>query len=558
MDNKEPQQIRIREGNIDGFIVPELRRVLTAGFFEDLDRQMTVYGGSVVKDSRVRWAATLPIEGGRTLFVKQFRTVGRWQRFRYLIRPSRAMKECLISRFLSQKGILTPKALGILEKRKHGVLKECFFVAEAIEEATDLIDFCKNRFRGPEQIKGKNQILRLLARTTRKLHDSGLFHRDLHGGNFLVTDEGSLSLHLVDLHQARRQITVSKAKRLWNIAQIFNSLDFMLDHEAQKLFLLTYGRGQAPFGRDLDNCLKRVEGMIQKMVKRRQKSRAKRCLKESTLFTIDRRAGLKIFRRREMGENDLIAILEAHREMVHSQREKLLKYSPKTIVSIVSNFGANGLRVCVKEYRYETILDRLRNVFRQPKGKISWVAGNVLFSRGICPMKPLAYAERRRLKLLQEAYYVTESLADDMEMDRYLIRMFEKQAGQDLRKFIRHFAGWIGFLHRTGIYHRDLKTCNILIREKPGGWNFSLIDLEDVIQGAKIGIEKILRNLVQINCSVPRFFTYGDRIRFLKGYLGANPVAMDERAFIKRVLKESRSRGVVYVSPQGVVMEKFE
>ena len=332
----------------------------------------------------------------------------------------------------------------------------------------------------------------------------------------------------------------------------------MLNHEAQKLFLLTYGRGQAPFGRDLDNCLKRVEGMIQKMVKRRQKSRAKRCLKESTLFTIDRRAGLKIFRRREMGENDLIAILEAHREMVHSQREKLLKYSPKTIVSIVNNFGANGLRVCVKEYRYETILDRLRNVFRQPRGKVSWVAGNVLFSRGICPMKPLAYAERRRLRLLQEAYYVTESLADDLEMDRYLIRMFEKHAGQDLRKFIRHFAGWIGFLHRTGIYHRDLKTCNILIREKPGGWSFSLIDLEDVIQGAKIGIEKILRNLVQINCSVPRFFTYGDRIRFLKGYLGANPVAMDERAFIKRVLKESRSRGVVYVSPRGVVMEKFE
>ena len=173
-------------------------------------------------------------------------------------------------------------------------------------------------------------------------------------------------------------------------------------------------------------------------------------------------------------------------------------------------------------------------------------------------MKPLAYAERRKLRLLQEAYYVTESLADDMEMDRYLIRMFEKHAGQGLRKFIRHFAEWIGSLHRIGIYHRDLKTCNILIREKPGGWSFSLIDLEDVIQGAKIGIEKILRNLVQINCSVPRFFTYSDRIRFLKGYLRANPVAMDERFFIRRVLEESRSRGIVYVSPQGVVMEKFE
>jgi hypothetical protein len=33
---------------------------------------------------------------------------------------------------------------------------------------------------------------------------------------------------------------------------------------------------------------------------------------------------------------------------------------------------------------------------------------------------------------------------------------------------------------------------------------------------------------------------------------------MDERVFIRRVLKESRKRGIVYVSPRGVVIEKFE
>ncbi|MFQ6079116.1 MAG: hypothetical protein ACE5NJ_08280 [Thermodesulfobacteriota bacterium] len=131
MKSRKSRWIRIKKGNFRGAINPELRLALTAGFLEDLDRQMAVCGGSVVKDSRVRWAATVPVEGGRTLFVKQFRMVRRWQRFRYLIRPSRAMKECLISRFLSQKGIPTPKALGILEKRKHGVLKECFFVDEA-------------------------------------------------------------------------------------------------------------------------------------------------------------------------------------------------------------------------------------------------------------------------------------------------------------------------------------------------------------------------------------------------------------------------------------------
>jgi serine/threonine protein kinase len=298
--------------------------------------------------------------------------------------------------------------------------------------------------------------------------------------------------------------------------------------------------------------------MVQKMAKRRQRSRAKRCLKESTLFTIGQRAGLKIFRRREVEEEDLLGILNAHREMVSKSPEKLIKDSPKTIVSIVGESEANGRRVCVKQYRYGTVLDQLSNSLRRPRGKVSWVAGNALFGKGISLLKPLAYVEKRKLRILQKAFYVTESMDDNLEMDRYLVQRFEGHPKHDLRGFIRQFAEWIGSLHRAGIYHRDLKTCNILVREVSNGWEFSLVDLEDVVQGVTIGIEKILKNLVQINCSIPRSVSYGDRVRFMKGYFKANPVAVDDRALIARILVESRRRGIVYVSPTGVVVEEFE
>jgi len=540
MGSRESSWIRVKEGNLRGVINRGLRTVLEGGFLDQLGHQAAVRGGRVIKDSRIRCAATFPVGGGKTIFIKQFRTLGGWQGFKYLIRSSQAMREWLISRFLSQKGILTPKALGMLERGKHGVLKESFFIAEALEEARDILDFCKNRFHGSDRTEEKNQILRLLAKTIRKIHDSGLFHKDFHGGNFLITDKGPLSLYLVDFHQARKQLKVSRAKRLWNIAQIFSVLDFMLDNETKKLFLLTYCQGWTFSGRTLDRCLGKMERMVQKIVKGHQKRRAKKCLKESTLFTIERRAGLKIYRRREMEEHDLMAILEVRREMVHSQREKLLKYLPESSVSTIRDIAVNDRRVCIKEYRYETILDRLRSSFRRPKGKSSWVAGNALFSRGICPLKPLAYVERWKLGLLRKALFVTESLAGDMEMGQYLTRRFARKAGQDLGRFIGQFAGWIGSLHRAGIYHRDLKTCNILVREKPDGWGFSLIDLEDVLQEPKIGTDRILGNLVQINCSVPRFLSYGDRIRFLKGYLRANPLTISEKALIRGVLEESR------------------
>lgn len=558
MNGEASQWTRIKEGGFEGLVDAGLRSFLTAGFFEDLGHHIAARGGKVLKDTRVRWAAILPLERGGALYIKQFRTTGRWQKFKDLLSPSRAMKEWLIARLFLTQGIPTPRPVGIVERRKHGILETCYFLTEALEEARDLLEFCKTRFPEVDHTGERDRILRLVANTTREMHESGIFHKDLHAGNFLFMNGDSPSLHVIDLHHVRRVPSVSQTKRLLNIAQIFNSLGFMLDQEAKRLFLLTYGRGKVPFGENLESCVTRLDGMVQKMVKRREKSRAKRCLKESTLFTVDRQADLRVFRRREIARDELMAILRAHRKTARFSRDKLLKYSHKTIVSMIDSSRANGRRVCVKEYRYQSVLERVKNSFRRPKGKASWVAGNVLYRRGFCPAKPLAYVERRKLGLLHEAFYLTEALPDDLEMDRYLIQRFGERPGTDLRKFLKRFAEWMGILHQEGIYHNDLKTCNILVRETPDGWRFNLIDLEDVVQETEIGSEKILRNLVQINCSIPKSLSYAHRTRFLKEYLRANPIAVEERSLIKRVFEESRRRGIVYVSPQGDVIDKFE
>jgi len=186
----------------------------------------------------------------------------------------------------------------------------------------------------------------------------------------------------------------------------------MLDDEAKELFLLAYGRGQIPFAKDLNSSLKKVQRIVQKVDARRQKRSAKKCLKEVTLFTKSKRAGLKIYRRREMEHERLIAVLEAHRKQVSSHHNKRLQQgSLNPIVLTTSIIASNGNQMNVKAYRYETLLDRLSNTFRQPEGKILWIKENIMFSRRICAVKPLAYVERRRLGLVHEAFYVSESLA---------------------------------------------------------------------------------------------------------------------------------------------------
>ena len=71
----------------------------------------------------------------------------------------------------------------------------------------------------------------------------------------------------------------------------------------------------------------------------------------------------------------------------------------------------------------------------------------------------------------------------------------------------------------------------------------------------KVNRKKLFRNFLQLNTSTPKVMTKVDRFRFFREYLRLNPIVKDQRIFLWRLMDESRRRGLVYVSPQGVVTE---
>src|SRR4030042_477697 len=110
-------------------------------------------------------------------------------------------------------------------------------------------------------------------------------------------------------------------------------------------------------------------------------------------------------------------------------------------------------------------------------------------------------------------------------------------------------------LHRRGLYHKDMKTCNILVSEKGETWEFHVLDFEDIRMNEKVNRKKLFRNFLQLNTSTPKVITKVDRLRFFREYLRYNPIVKDQRIFLGRLWRESRRRGLVYVAPQGVVTE---
>jgi serine/threonine protein kinase len=388
-----------------------------------------------------------------------------------------------------------------------------------------------------------------VAKTVKKIHFAGLFHKDLHAGNFLSDGH---TIFLIDLHSAKILRTLSLSQRLWNLSLLFHSLRSVWREREQSLFMDTYFEGELHYLQRKEELLRRIHVQMGRLQKRQWRSRTRRCLKESTEFSIQRGNGFRYFYRRDFELNKVKRIVKEHLRLVQESPSSLAKNAPEVSVSIIKD---EGVGVCVKQFRNANLWRTFKDRLRQPKGLKSWVGSHGLRVRGIPSLTPLALVERRKWWGLIESFFLMETSETGREMDRYILERLG-----DLKKkrlFTKAFAQWLSYLHQKGVFHRDMKTCNILISENGGGWKFHLLDQEDISLNEKVESRKLFKSFLQLNTSTPRTVTTTDRFRFFRTYLRLNPIVRDRRAFLRRLIHESKRRDLVYVAPWGVVTEKL-
>jgi len=454
---------------------------------------------------------------------------------------SKARREWLIACQLQKGDLNIPEPFGWMERRYLGFVKESYYLSEAIGSGVSLAE-------EPGELKDERFVAELAA-TVKRIHHSGLLHKDFHAGNFMRDGE---SLFLTDLHQASILRALSLNQRLWNLSHLFHSLRSRWGEKEQMQFIEKYFEEEPPDLEKKEELLQRIHLWMDRLRKRQWRSRTKRCLKESTEFSIKKERGIYYYRRREFPLDQLKGVLEKHRHSISENPSALAKLSSEVVVSLLDD---GRKRVCVKQFLYPQFRDRLKGYIRRSKGLKAWIAGNGLRTRGIPSLVPLALMERKGFLGLRESYFFMETLEKGQELDRYILRGFE-----DLKKrrlFIKAFAQWLSHCHEKGLYHKDMKTCNILVSDKGEDWDFNLLDLEDVLLDEKVDERKLFKNLLQLNTSVPRLTTRTDRLRFVKNYLSSRPIIKDLKPFLNRLMEETRKRGIVYVSPEGVVIEKM-
>jgi tRNA A-37 threonylcarbamoyl transferase component Bud32 len=466
---------------------------------------------------------------------------------KYLVLPSKARKEWRMAQQALAKGIPTPSPLAMAERRQGWFLQDALLITQAISPSVPLIELIA---RG-----GNRELLFEAARLLRQAHKAGLFHEDLHTGNILVGTNDK-KLYLIDLHRARFVRRISRRQGIRNLAQFFYSLQAWLSPEEKRSFLQCYDEAGDTFKGGLDQVLIAIEEQQGRLQRRHMKSRTKRCLKESSGFSMARQDGWRIWGRREWKPQQLLKIVTEHRAIVAKRKQGLIKADRRTAITL---FSYKDTRLCVKEYRYQRPWQPWKELFRGSKARRGWLMGNGLVVRGIGAICPQALLEHRSSGLLQEAFFIMETPPGYIELDRYMVKTFTGHRLDDDRReaFVDAFAGFMASLYFRGIIHRDFKTCNIMVQEMANSWHFGLVDMDDVRLDKKIGRGRLVKGLVQMHTSTPLFMERRERMRFLSCYLQSIGRA-DIGEIIKEVIKGSKGRKLVYVAPDGAVIRDVD
>ena len=274
----------------------------------------------------------------------------------------------------------------------------------------------------------------------------------------------------------------------------------------------------------------------------------------------------------------LRSAIERHRRLLSVEPDAALKNSPESAVTLVDVPGFP--RVCVKELRWRGWVHAFKGLFRATQGIRSYRNGWKLREAGFGVASPLALITDRRLGLVRAEWVIMEVIPGAVELDRYIVKKTaDIWQPEEKVALARLFGRFIGSMHGAGIFHSDLKTCNVLVSEEAAhssdppdagrpaanraiaprkAHRFSLLDYDNVRFGRQVSWRRKIKNLVQIFLSTPVAIEATHRMLFLNEYaLHAGLSGNEKRLAARAVLEAARGREILYVGLDGDVREKW-
>src|ERR1019366_6503509 len=196
----------------------------------------------VLKSEARTLAGFLDVPGAGPAFLKRVE-VSSWSRGVYArLRGSRAARSLAGAAMLRAQGFAHPEPLAAMDLYQAGAIRASYLVSRALINADSLSRF----MLGPGEIKGRDvhrrkQISDTVAAQVRRLHESGLYTRDLQETNIMVeeNESGGFKVYFIDLEDFRAA-SVSWNRRILNLVHLDRSIGRFLCRAARLDFLYSY------------------------------------------------------------------------------------------------------------------------------------------------------------------------------------------------------------------------------------------------------------------------------------------------------------------------------
>ncbi len=185
-----------------------------------------------------------------------------------------------------------------------------------------------------------------------------------------------------------------------------------------------------------------------------------------------------------------------------------------------------------KEFHARGLKDKLKKFFCSTRSERAFRGGQLLLDKGFLTPLPVVQGTEKTLFFKGRNFLITRAVPGERTYQYFALHFrtpLSYEMTAEKRALIDAAGREIGRLHRTGIFHGDLRVGNIIIDGRGSTARFFFIDNERTRYYQIIPGEQRLKNLVQLNMVLLPQITRTDRLRFLRGYFVENPFILPQR-----------------------------
>ena len=374
-----------------------------------------------------------------------------------------AQREYEALNHLSKNNINCPQIKGFGKKGINPANSSSFIITEELYGTLSLEEFFLKNLHKNLSFNQKCNLIKASASIIRKMHSSGLNHRDLYLCHLHVKEDidfNNIKIYLIDLHRAQIRSSVPLRWTIKDLGGFFHSaIQFNFTERDFYRFLMSYfdcsfgdlfGRHQHIIGKILDRAFSMY---LKPNLKKFSRNDSLIDSKESEFDMHSLNSG-KLFLQKNLDLNQFTPFLNDE-SMLISEGEVIKNEKGHLIVKI----KILNRYFFVKKYRIKNIFHGISRLIKKTRALNSWLMIYWLNAVGIRTAKPILLYEENGVLGARSSFLITEEIEG-----KRLDEAIDQNTNLDL--VVARIENFFKRMNWIKVSHGDAKTSNFFINQK--------------------------------------------------------------------------------------------